>query len=59
MYLETRKTYRTGRMGKIVPTVRVYIRRLLIAFKEQLPDIFVSGSEEPLQGLVLLRIKFP
>ena len=45
-------------MGKIVPTIRVYGRRLLAALEEQLPGIFVSGSEEPRQSLVLLRIEF-
>ena len=42
-----------------MPAVRVYGRRLLIALKEQLPGIFVSSSEEPLQGLVSPRIKLP
>ena len=46
-------------VGKIVPTVRVYGRRLLVALEKQLPGIFVSGSEEPHQGLVLLRIELP
>ena len=46
-------------MGNIVPAVRVYGWRRLVALKEQLPGILVSGSEEPRQGLVLLRIEFP
>ena len=46
-------------MGRIVPAVRVYGRRRLVALKKQLPDILMSGSEEPLQSLVLLRIEFP
>ena len=46
-------------MGVIVPAVRINNRRLLVALEEQLPGIFVSSSEQPLQGLVLLRIEFP
>ena len=46
-------------MGKIVPTVRVYGQRLLVALEEQLPRVFVSGAEEPFQGLMLLWIEFP
>ena len=46
-------------MGNIVPAVRVYGWRRLVALKEQLLGIFVSGSEEPLQGLVLLRVELP
>ena len=42
-----------------MPTIRVYGRRLLIAFEEQLPGVFVSGAEELHQGLVLLRIELP
>ena len=54
-----RRTYNTGGVGKIVPTIRVNGRRLLIALEEQLPGVFASGAEEPYQGLVLLRIEFP
>ena len=46
-------------MGNIVPVVRVYGWRCLIALKEQLPGIFVGGLEEPHQGLMLLRIEIP
>ena len=46
-------------MGVIVPTVQIYDRRLLVALEKQLLGIFVSSSEEPSQGLVLLRIEFP
>ena len=45
-------------MGQGVPTVLGRRRRRLIALEEQLPDIFVHGSEEPFQGL-LLQIEFP
>ena len=48
-----------GGVGKIVPTIRVYGRRLLVALEEQLPGTFVSSSEEPFEGLVLRRIEFP
>ena len=46
-------------MGQIMPAVLGGLRRHLVALEEQLPDIFLRGSEEPLQGLVLLRIEFP
>ena len=46
-------------MGVIVPTVRIYDRRLFVALEEQLPGIFVSSSEEPSQGLVLRQKEFP
>ena len=46
-------------MGQIVPAVLVHLRRCLVALEEQLPDIVMCGSEEPFQGLVLLRIEFP
>ena len=46
-------------MGNIVPAVRVYGRRRLVALKEQLPGTFMSGFEEPLQGMVLLRVELP
>ena len=54
-----RKAYRIGRMSNIVPAVQVYGWRHLVALKEQLPGIFVSGSKEPLQGLVLIGVEFP
>ena len=57
MRLETRRTYCIGMMGNIVPAVRVYGGRRLIALKEQLPGIFVSGSEEPFQSYVLLWVE--
>ena len=46
-------------MGVIVPTVRIYDWWLFVALEEQLPGIFVSSSEEPSKGLVLLWIEFP
>ena len=53
------KAYLVGRVGNVVPTVRIYGWRRLIAFEEQLLGVFVSGSEEPFQSLVLLRTEFP
>ena len=46
-------------MGEVVPAVRVYGWQRLVALEEQLPDIFVCGSKEPLQGPVLFLVEFP
>ena len=59
MHLEIRKTYRTGGMGQVVPTVLGRLRPRLIGFEEHLPNAFVHNTEEMLQGLVLGRIELP
>ena len=46
-------------MVNIVPTIRIRGWQYLVALEEQRPGIFVSCSEEPLQGLVSPRIKLP
>ena len=53
------KTYRTGGMGQVVPTVLGRLRPRLVGLKEHLPDVFMRRSEERLQGLVLGRIELP
>ena len=54
-----RRTYPIGGMGQVMPTVVGHLRPRLAGLKENLPDIFVGGSEESLQGLVLDRIELP
>ena len=54
-----RKTYRTGGMGQVVPTVFGFLRPRLIGLEEHLPNAFVRNAEEMLQGLVLGRIELP
>ena len=52
-------TYLVGKVVNVVPAVRICGRRCLVALEEQLLGVFVSGLEEPLQGMVLLRIELP
>ena len=52
-------TYLVGEVVNVMPALRIYGRRYLVALEEQLLGIFVSSFEEPSQGLVLLRIEFP
>ena len=54
-----RKTYQTGGMSQVVPTVFGFLRPHLIGLEEHLPNAFVRNAEEMLQGLVLGRIKLP
>ena len=59
IHLEMRKTYRTGGMGQVVPTVLGRLRPRLVGHENHLPDVFVCTVEELLQGLVLGRIELP
>ena len=52
-------THLIGEVVNVVPVVRICGRRCLVVLEEQLPGVFMSGFEEPLQGMVLLRIELP
>ena len=53
------ETHLAGGVVNVVSTVRIRGWRYLVALEEQFLGIFVSGLEEPLQGMVLLRIELP
>ena len=46
-------------MSQVVSAVLGCLRLRLISLEKHLPDTFVRGAEEPLQGLVLGWIKLP
>ena len=52
-------TYRTCRVGQLVPAVRGGVRPWFAGLEEHLPDVLVQGDEKLLQGLVLGRVILP
>ena len=51
--------YLVGEVIYVMTTVRICGRWYLVALEEQLPGVFVSCFEEPLQGVVLFWVEIP